>query len=129
MGDVVCKKCGAEAHSKCPYCRNVFPDDQIATLYNNLITLTVKPPETQEYLGGEKATIQKVNFSLDLIHYPEDKDTPEEHTLSLLKGLLKLEQPIQAICDHSWKFKPGVQSSIGCGHGSKEEEVPVGQPT
>jgi len=117
MNNVVCSKCGGEAISKCPICRNVFPSDQIATLYNNLIDLDISEPQEVEYLGGKKDTIRNISFKLEFTHSTTEKDTPEEHLLELLKNLLALEYPERAICNHSWKFKPGEKSSIGCGHG------------
>ena len=121
MGNIVCKKCKAEANSKCPYCRNIFPDNQLATMYSNLITVEVGEGKEVELLDGSKPTIQNISLTVSTSHNSTNKETPEEHLLGLIKGLVSLECPEQAICDHHWMFKPGEKSSIGCGHGSKEK--------
>ena len=120
MSNIKCKKCGEFAYSKCPYCRNIFPEDQIVTFYSNMITVKQEVIPADQWVDNLPRT--KITFSINTWHVPDEKETPEQQFLVLLKGLLKLEYPERALCNHRWEFLPGESSSIGCGHHSNVHE-------
>ena len=64
---IKCSKCGALALSKCPYCRNVFPENGKAALMSYCLDVTEEPA---------KDGMKWVSITWKTIH-PVDKDTAE----------------------------------------------------
>jgi len=103
MANCHCKKCGAEASSKCPYCRSVFMNDQREAALSWILKRGIKETNGQRWL--------EVSWFLS-----SDED--------LVEGLKKLRNTLtsmddayikQYCCDHTFEFKPGCESTIGCG--------------
>jgi hypothetical protein len=110
--NIVCRKCGETAISKCPYCRNVFPKNQLATSVSNMITFDrdgQKLIVDVSYHSGENEFDKNVESALG--------------TLLYYLGLLQVEDLPVVLCDHAWEFKPGEASTIGCGHGHVEKSL------
>ncbi len=113
MSNVECINCGVEAHSKCPYCRTVFPEDQSEAMLSYALKRTIKTDE------------QGINW-LEISWYMGDgnkKDSLEYGLASLHKVMCGMADPeglypsfAQYACDHRWRFKKGEKSSISCGH-------------
>jgi len=105
MPNVVCKKCGAEAISKCPYCRSVFPEDQHDSLMSYLLKFDIKTVNEVDWL--------EVSWFMG--------NGSERRNAAW--GLNKLKEALNGLdlekycCDHEWVFKPGEHSRIDCGHG------------
>jgi len=117
MSNIQCKLCGAKANSKCPYCRNIFPEDQITTMYSNLIELKKEEVPGDKWMDGVPR--QQISLTITTHRRLEEKESAEDILLGLVKGLANLEHPEQVLCVHQWEFLPGEESSIGCGHGNK----------
>jgi hypothetical protein len=109
MSNVVCVDCGMEAHSKCPFCRTVFPNNQT----DAMLSWTCKH------------RIKEVNnFNWLQVEFMMREDETEEDTFKRLHSLLDemVTKPKEFLslkefcCDHRWVFKPGEKSTIGCGH-------------
>lgn len=117
--NVVCSDCGAEAHSKCPYCRSVFPDNQMEAMLSYQLKRTMSTDE----LG-----INWLDVSLYVGNGTEKDNmaTAMERLLGILSAMQDPESHYPTIaqycCDHRWTFKPGQKSTIGCGHGSKKRK-------
>ena len=106
MTDIICQDCGFEGISKCPYCRSIFfPEVNLLTQrIANAIQVDANKERTQVIFN------LKPNLSLkDLL------EIFQFHTLATQSDLKF------ALCNHSnVTFKPGCESTIGCGHGSSE---------
>jgi hypothetical protein len=98
MSNVACVKCGVEGESKCPHCRNIFPDE------NNNFMLE----------GLEHRIILREHVTFRVY----SGETHESVLQGLKRWLSRLsEQDItQLACVHKWEFKEGHGSLIGCGH-------------
>ena len=110
MSNVICGKCGAEASSKCPFCRTVFPKNQYEAILS--------------YALHHKTDAKgKVTISYDYIPRDECKEAGVERALESLARVMKdMAEGASGLtfkgyaCEHDWQFKPGCKSSIGCGH-------------
>ena len=96
MGKIICRKCGATGHSKCPACRTVFNDNQSEAILSHFLKY--------EEEGGNV----KVHFTLN--------DATVEEALRSLKSWLMDPNfdPAQYACTHHWEFAEGHGSDIGC---------------
>lgn len=114
MAKVVCSQCGTTGDSKCPACRNVFPDRQDLAeiefrvdghpVYDedeDVVRMTVKGyinDDQEEELGRNKAIILALHRSIK--HLSE----------------LSVEDLTVLLCNHRFEFAEGQHSDIGCGH-------------
>lgn len=102
MPNVICKKCGAEATSKCPVCRSVFPEDQTDAMYSWLLKFDIaKSPTKGNWLDVHLFVAESEDVDKELIH---------------LRDVLNKLNLEKYSCDHEWKMKEGFHSTIGCGH-------------
>jgi len=116
MGNVVCEYCGLEAHTKCPICRNVFPEEIINPFTDCLFTLRQGNQPHGKIDGADE-----VHFIIER-QIPED----EEFTLQKRRRMVErlhytmneypLEKIQQLFCRHHWVWKEGCKSTIGCNH-------------
>lgn len=110
MGNVVCKKCGAEAHSKCPACRTVFPEDQIGAMLSWILKFKERKME-----NGQRW----LEVSL-LMTDEQDEEKALENLAKLMEKMLHQVDNYPSIhsyaCDHEWTMKPGEKPTIDCGH-------------
>ena len=95
MANIKCSKCGDLGNSKCPYCRSIFASNQVLAIAEHSII-------------GLKEEGDDLHITLKL-----SGDTLDEK-LEHLRWLAS--QPIGFLCQHSYKFIEGAESSIGCGH-------------
>jgi hypothetical protein len=113
VSKVVCSKCGATGISKCPFCRQVFPDNQSMAMWRAVSAFEFEP-------SGKYNTPDLV---LRLTYHAAN----EEEAEALKRGELTTDQlefmkdAIEArmrdnCADHEWGFAAGEKSSIGCGH-------------
>lgn len=127
MGNVVCRKCGMEASSKCPYCRSVFPENQIDAMLSVVIKHSVEIVHYEDRCPYPKR--ERLKIWLD-IHDDETEEDAWARLYYYLKNIIEPYQPgdekysdhvkfpslKEFCCHHGWVFKPGQKSSIGCGH-------------
>lgn len=109
MARVECKKCGALATSKCPYCRSVFPDNQHEAVFSHVLKTLDE---------GDKITIK-------YHRYKEEGLTTEENVANVLESLYYILQMMAEqrngmsfdgyACNHQWSFCEGQESDINCG--------------
>lgn len=100
MSNLICKKCGATATSKCPRTRGVFPDNQDMSYLKNILNVRVTKNDT--------------TLSLDYI-VPEGA-TPEQALDTLLRIFDRLSQASrkQLMCHCEWIMQPGQTCLFGC---------------
>jgi hypothetical protein len=121
-GNVICTKCGIEASSKCPHCRNVFvcsddPNVELATHMQSYMTAT-----RGSYIGKsfKKDDGNDLVITVYWLHDANGgKDTSLVENLKNLRDILSKmsDKHIEIFCcQHDWQFKPGEHSSIGCSH-------------
>jgi hypothetical protein len=118
MSNCVCIKCGAGASSKCPYCRNVFDDNQLEAAISHVLKFEVYTnktlPTPRDWLS--------LRFAMN------DDESMEAAAARLLNVLLLMKKEAkedehcqwpslkQYFCVHVWQFREGCESTIGCGH-------------
>lgn len=98
---LVCKKCGATAHSKCAKQRNVFPDDQDIALLKHLIAVDV---------NDRNCLIVDYTLSSDI-------EPTAYEGLKALKDILNHltdEQLKRLACYCDWQQAPGTRCLFGC---------------
>jgi len=103
MSNCICAKCGAEAYSKCPECRSVFPENQTEALLATCLNFKDETDKTTvvfKIAGDRVEALQELSTLL----------------LEMRQGLRGMPGFKTYACDHDWRFKPGERSSIGCGH-------------
>lgn len=122
MGNVYCVKCGMEGESKCPRCRNVFPDNRIEAMLSHVLKFQVTP-HNEDYSNGAW-------LSIKLYIHPEEYGLPPNEEDITRKGHEALYEILQGMaaqtdgfptfkqwaCIHQWEFKPGCKPLIDCGH-------------
>src|SRR5512146_1969349 len=90
MPNIVCKRCGAEASSKCPYCRSIFPENQIEAM----LSYSLKYSIIRDYDKSQGTPWLRVELSLLGLEGYENMD---DYALavhghkSLLEVLKKME--------------------------------------
>lgn len=99
MSNVVCKKCGATGHSKCPRTRNVFPDDQNVALLKHVLAVHVK---------NEKQIILDYDFPSNM-----PPDEAFDYLIHTLQALTQ-KQRKELMCQCEWIMKPGQTCTFGC---------------
>lgn len=103
VSNVICKKCGAEATSKCPYCRNVFPVDMTVAMIRQIIDVD---------FDADDCTVK--------IHYKGTREGSNWESFILMmiamRRITSEEMFNQVKCSHNWAFAEGCESTIGCGH-------------
>lgn len=129
MGNVVCVRCGVEALSKCPYCRNVFIDDTIK--YGEMEDFRLDLLAMREIRQGRNEYGQLEGQDEFLISFSYSFSRDEKATNDQLMERLthawemfnkvSLDDCKKIFCHHKWVFKPGEKSSIGCGHDKMQE--------
>lgn len=139
MPEIYCKKCGLRGHSKCPYCRSIFPahshglsdNDALRQMaqeyFENFVEVGLYENDEQR----RKEDYEKLNngesvrFRVSFWTYSNDRSYALASILERLAELLPLVNIKVAACIHEWEFMPGQESSIGCGHkGKKRAKVP-----
>lgn len=99
-----CSKCGLEADSKCIHQRNIFTEDQAASILTHMLKRTVEP---------DRDGYNKYVFTFTTISKTE---------FSALKGLVNLlNQPgvmEHYACDHEYVLM-AEQCELGCCHRKK----------
>jgi hypothetical protein len=115
MARIICKTCGAEAQSKCPYCRNVFPT---GGEWFDHIHFTVRQGDG-EY--GKPGGSDEIQICFEFSFAKDQKATREDfkqNTIRLynLAHSVTSEQFLRMFCNHNWAFAPGEKSEIDCGH-------------
>lgn len=114
MSSCICVKCGAEANSKCPYCRTVFPDNEMDGIMSNVLKHHIEKVgdyhwmEVRLFLGEKK----------DLLEAAKRLHNILDRALNEPGDFISLEE---LMCHHDWVLKPGMKSTIGCGH--KGEDI------
>jgi len=110
MANVICKICGAQAISKCPYCRTVFPKNEMEGMLSWILKKRMKTDKNGvtwleiSYVPGKNVDLKEaMKRLLNLLNVMEDKTSP----YPTIK---------EYACDHEWVFKEGEKSTIGCGH-------------
>ena len=110
--NIICTKCNLQGISKCPFCRSVFTD---CHHYYGLIRLDSHASR----LNSDEGHL--------ILNYPMHGCTYDQAMLGLKElidyhyngELGKFHQSPtwdQIACIHSWKFKEGCKSEIGCNH-------------
>lgn len=121
-----CTKCGETAYSKCVNQRSVFPEDQVATLIGNMITIDAKRTGSfdERYRRAEDSDNWTVTYTFTCKwakgqnEIEAIKDSGIEHWLiDTDKAILK-----HAICDHDWKIVSG-ECMFGCCKAEVKESV------
>lgn len=103
--NVVCSKCGATGKSKCPYCRNVFPDNGYEALLSHIFHF---------YLVEEGGlTKAKITYVIDPEWSPEQA---WKHIHGIIHEVDERVGVKMLLCEHDFIFAPGEVSEIGCGH-------------
>ena len=112
MGNVHCTTCGAEAHSKCPYCRNIFEDSQ-----RGFGMEARQGTDENGRLNGVDEFQLSCSWKFDADHKATSAElfelTKELHARAVE---LSADEFAQMFCRHTWEFKPGEKSTISCGH-------------
>ena len=115
-GNCACIHCGAEANSKCPHCRTIFPTNQMEAMLSYGFKRHIKKDERE-------VNWLKVEF---FIGNGTEKDNLEFALTELYTCLAKMAEPehpypsiAEYACDHIYHFKEGEKSSISCGHSWK----------
>jgi len=100
MSKIVCSKCGATGNSKCPYCRTVFPDNQLEALLSYVI---------QWDRREDRIVVQVATLTTSV----------EEALTKTLSALTTCAEKVgfaQYACEHDWVFAEGQHSEIACCH-------------
>lgn len=109
MANIVCKKCGATAISKCYLERSVFLTNDFQGLLEAVMDIReVHPTEDSRYMRvdmmmGRNDTLAETTAKL--LHHLDNM------THNKNNGYPSIEQ---FLCDHDWEFMPGEHCSIGC---------------
>lgn len=114
--NVYCKKCGALADSKCPYCRSVFPENRQEALLSRVLQYSLELPKLRVSLRLPVEVVERVERGEE----DEDYAIREGHKIlyDILHDIVTDEKMLREwACDHQWAFRPGCKSLIGCGHG------------
>lgn len=144
MSNVICSKCGAEASSKCPVCRTVFPENQIEALLSHSMKFKVIRDyerggpwlQVEIFVGnddtkddyalaveGHKRLLARLQAMETKYEVPPEKPVERDGVKYISMGAGR-GGPYPSIeqwcCTHRWVFKPGCKSTIGCGHGPKK---------
>jgi|TARA_Y100000310_G_C20680923_1_gene815893 hypothetical protein len=98
MSDIYCTICGEEGISKCPFCRSVFPKNQLGTMFQNLTDIQ----RTEKYTS----ITLKISFR---------SETTDDEIIKHMSDLSGYDWKF-VLCNHVWDFMPGQESSIGCEH-------------
>jgi hypothetical protein len=114
MAKVVCSKCRMTGISKCPYCRNVFSDNQMDTLLSYGIKTKIIDEGGPKYLQirleiyKDKTPEETLESAIDRLVCVKDQSGNSKYT--------KYPTIKEFLCHHKWVFAPGEHSDIGCGH-------------
>ena len=109
MARVVCARCGMTGHSKCPYCRTVFADNERNSVLQQLMTITRGSWMDKRFVDENgKDLVVTLNWSIGDI---------ANHVCHLRDILSSLDDDgiRRLCCHHDWMFVEGERSSIGCG--------------
>jgi hypothetical protein len=112
-GNCKCIKCGAEANTKCPHCRTIFPCNQQEAMVSYGFKRHIKPDEhgvhwlEVSFYVGEGTKKNDLEWALGQLY-------------KTLKAMADPDSSYPSIaeyaCDHQFQFKKGEKSSISCGH-------------
>lgn len=111
MSNCICTKCKAEADSKCPACRTVFPDDQIESALSWILKRHIEKKDNDIYwlkieycIGKKDKSLEQALKQLYSIFKEMNEDDNDYPSFK------------QYACDHVWTMKKEYHSDIGCGH-------------
>lgn len=95
---VFCRKCGATAQSKCPRCRNVFPDDQEVGYLKEVVSVDIGR-YAKEWCNKDGHDLIVTSTLRDRCH------DPYAGLQHLLERLRRLSDPqLQRLCcRHEWE--------------------------
>jgi hypothetical protein len=110
--NIACVKCGQGGYSKCPFCRNVFPNAGPAVEHLEQIVRL----ETTD--SGDGCAV--VSFRA---YAPERTHAQLLGLVAMLLRHCSPEEIEQVACDHEWEFTPDGESTIGCGCDSPERKA------
>lgn len=102
----ICAYCGAQAHSKCPSQRNVFPLDQVgASLSHTLAIQVIHGPERQELF-------------LNMTDYTKEANDAELVNWTITRLHECKTSVIGLLCDHHYVLNSNTRKkcSMGCDH-------------
>lgn len=121
-GDVQCSKCGEVAHTKCPSQRNIFPEDQLATLYSNMISVEQTTSDYPEGSMGYEAGHKRETTEISITLFRHDSD---EEIVEWLKKMASApaETLRKAICNHDWRWVSSSDCLFGCHKGVKSKKA------
>jgi hypothetical protein len=124
MARIYCVKCGLRGDSKCPHCRNIFPDSN-----KNSDARTAQA--TFELCGAVRQCDEEKEgrvhkYIAGLIEYAESSQQAIERAYTAM--YIAFNTPGFSLrvecCLHEWALMPGEESEIGCGHVGKQTTVP-----
>lgn len=99
-----CSVCGETASSKCVKSRNVFAEDQIASIIRMI--MCVHRPEG--YADGK--------FEAKIDFYVEADETMAQALARQLQMLVRNKESLEkALCEHKWQMQADV-CELGCCH-------------
>ena len=108
-----CVLCGAEAHSKCPHCRTIFPANKFEAMLSYGFMREIETDErgiswlkVEFFVGNSEEKHDLTKALTELYNTLKGMEDPESHWPSIA----------HYACDHEFRFKPGCEASIGCGH-------------
>lgn len=113
MGNYKCTKCDETASSKCARSRNVFPDDQLATMIGNCFHYEAnrRLPTTdreREFMEGDE-------WVVTLTYRTFECQNEDEAIQRMIKTLTSYERDVirRALCDHTWQLTSPT-CEMGC---------------
>lgn len=110
-GNVVCTNCGAGAHSKCPSCRNVFMEQQSASVFQSCVSVTRGSYREKQFVKDDGNDLVVTNY------YHEDQSV-EDQLVHLAEWILSLHKTGElkiALCKHHFVHRPGTNTCDYCG--------------
>lgn len=118
MANIVCIKCGMRGDSKCPHCRNSYPNQHSDLKVSDALeSIEMRIGYKEE--PGTEGKDGKSKYIINFWTYAKTGDEAMVRMLEILKHNLNIlpDSLIKvAACDHEWHFMPGAHSEIACGH-------------
>lgn len=104
MANVVCRKCGATADSKCPYCRNIFLDSRDLAILE-----TVMP----SFIETDKDNPRKQTVIIRRQVF-DGLDKTLDDIIRCLEYVRDQKMTEQFFCAHVWELADGCSCELGC---------------
>lgn len=124
MSNVVCRKCGWEASSKCIHSRNIFPiGEDYVNMLRNIFSFTwgsFRKGKTSGKNDDEKEDLvitisRRMNWDAEnKREYPDETQTVFDMLMDFKRtlGILSEEQIKKLCCQHEWQYKEGCGPTI-----------------